>query len=374
MTATNKKIILSVTNDLVSDQRVHKVATSLESFGFDVTLIGRRFRNSLAIKRNYKTKRMRLLFNKKVWFYAEYNIRLFLFLLFRKFDVYVANDLDTLIPNFIISKLKNKKLVYDSHEYFTEVPELISRPRIRKIWLRIEEYIFPKLKNVITVNDVIAEIYSNKYNKNVHVIRNIAPLLKNKTQDKNLSRAIKESERMIILQGNGINIDRGSEELVISMRYLDNVILYIIGSGDVFPNLKKLIKENQLSDKVKIIGRKPYNELMEYTKISDIGISLDKGTNDNYEYSLPNKVFDYIQAETPILASNRTVISKLIKENNIGLIIKTHKPKDIARSIKNMLNNTEQMSIWKENLQKASLIYNWENESKKLLEIYSNLL
>lgn len=369
-----QKVVLSVSNDLITDQRVHKVATSLQSFGNEVTLIGRRFRKSEPLYREYKTKRMKLIFNKKVWFYAEYNIRLFIYLLFNSFDIYIANDLDTLLPNFLVSKLKGKKLVYDSHELFCEVPELTSRPRIRYIWLKIEEWVFPKLKNVITVNNLIADIYSAKYKVNVDVIRNIAPVLKNKTVDLELKRRVAKGKKMIILQGSGINIDRGGEELVLAMQYIESSILYIIGSGEVIPTLKKMVTDLRLEDKVNIIARMPYSELIEYTKIADIGVSLDKGTNENYEYSLPNKIFDFIQAEIPILASNRRVVAKLVTENNLGKVVNTHEPKEIAAAIEYMLEDENRITKWKENLRKASYIYNWENESKNLKKIYSNLL
>ena len=99
---------------------------------------------------------------------------------------------------------------------------------------------------------------------------------------------------MLIMQGSGINRDRGSEEAVEMMQYVENAVLYIIGSGDVFEKLKTMVEKFNLSDKVIIMDKMTYQELMEYTKIADLGLSLDKGTNLNYEYSLPNKVFDYI--------------------------------------------------------------------------------
>ena len=114
-----KRILISVTNDLATDQRVHKVCETLQEFGFEILLIGRKLPNSLPVNRNYKTTRMNLIFNKGFLFYTEYNLRLFLKLLFTKKDILLANDLDTLLPNFLISRIQNTKLVYDSHELFT---------------------------------------------------------------------------------------------------------------------------------------------------------------------------------------------------------------------------------------------------------------
>jgi glycosyltransferase involved in cell wall biosynthesis len=112
---------------------------------------------------------------------------------------------------------------------------------------------------------------------------------------------------------------------------------------------------------------------MEYTKIADIGLSLDKGTNLNYELSLPNKVFDYIQANVPLLVSNRKIVAELVTKNNIGYVTKTLDPKKLAKIVKDIFLDKEKTNIWKKNLVKASEIYTWENESKKLEEIFNNL-
>lgn len=367
------RILVSVTNDLVTDQRVRKVCETLVSEGFDILLIGRKLPQSLPINRSYKTHRMRLLFKKSFFFYAEYNIRLFLKLLFTKKDILLSNDLDTLLPNFIIARFFNKKLVYDSHELFTEVPELTHRPKVQKVWLRIEEFIFPKLKNVITVNQVIADVYAKKYQVPVDVIRNISKKLPAFVPDQNLANKVKDNRKMLILQGSGINRDRGAEEAVEMMQYLEDFLLVIVGGGDVFEDLKLSISRLQIQDKVLIVGKLPYDELLEYTKIADLGLSLDKGTNLNYEYSLPNKVFDYIQCQIPLLVSNRRVVAKLVKDNEIGAVFEEHIPKKMAKKVEEIFTDKEQLKRWHANLKKTAEMYNWENESKRLQEIYRSL-
>jgi glycosyltransferase involved in cell wall biosynthesis len=178
---------------------------------------------------------------------------------------------------------------------------------------------------------------------------------------------------MLILQGSGINIDRGAEEALEMMQYVENVILYIIGSGDVFNILKEKRKLLNIENKVIILDRMPYKKLLEYTKVADLGLSLDKNTNLNYEYSLPNKIFDYIQCNTPILASSRKLVAKLITKHNIGKVTTTHNTKKVAEIVNEILDNKKEYETWKTNLKKTAEIYNWENESKKLIEIYKNL-
>lgn len=368
-----QRIVVSVTNDLFTDQRVHKICSTLVDMNFDILLIGRELPSSLSLSRNYKTFRMKLLFNSGFLFYAEYNLRLFFKLLFLKKDILLSNDLDTLLPNFLISKLAGKKLVYDSHELFTEIPELVNRPKIQGVWLLIENYIFPKLKNIYTVNNSIARFYKQKYHVDVKVVRNIAPKLINKNADINLLKEIKGDKRMIILQGSGININRGAEEAIEMMQYLNETILYVIGGGDIYNKLKELVLDLNLKEKVFIKDKVSYNELIEYTKIADLGLSLDKGTNLNYEYSLPNKVFDYIQAQTPLLVSNRKEVAALVSSENIGMVINTYDPKIMADYVQDIFSDNDRYLIWKQNLLKASEKYSWEIEQAKLKEIFRNL-
>ena len=371
-----KTIVVSVINDLATDQRVAKVCNTLQKLDFKVILVGRNLKKSLPLNRDYKTKRMRLLFNKGVLFYIEYTFRLFFLLLFIKKDVLLANDLDTLLPNYLVSKLQGKKLVYDSHELFTEIPELANSPLKKNAWLSLEKWIFPKLKNVYTVNHKIAEIYSEKYSVAVKIIRNIAVKEVSKTTNTVLIEQLKpqnKNRKMLILQGAGINVDRGGEEAVLMMQFVTNAVLYIIGSGDVFPKLKELVIDNQLEDRVFIIDKIPYAKLKIYTRFADLGLSLDKNTNLNYEYSLPNKIFDYIQAETPLLVSNRVVVAKIVKDENIGEVIENVTPQNLATAVNEILKDEEKLQKWKKNLHKITDVYTWQNEAIELKKIYTNL-
>ena len=357
----------------MSDQRVHKVCTTLVNMGFDVLLVGRKLPDSPELEpRNYATKRMRLLFTKGPLFYAEYNKRLLLFLLTHKFDLLVANDLDTLLANYLASKQKSKPLVYDSHEYFTEVPELQGR-KAKKVWERIEARIFPKLKDIITVNKSIAALYEKKYGKELKVVRNIPFRRSNVEQVTKADLGLDEHQRIIILQGAGINVDRGAEEAVLAMKLIENAVLLIVGGGDVLELLKQMVLEHSLEQKVRFIPRQSIDKLYAYTALADVGLSLDKDTNLNYRFSLPNKVFDYIQCGTPVLASDLPEVKNIIQSYDVGLILKEHSPESIAKSLELMLN-ADFKKTHKAQLEKAAEELVWENEEKVLKEVYSKYL
>jgi glycosyltransferase involved in cell wall biosynthesis len=356
----------------VTDNRVHKICTTLSEMGFEVTLVGRKLNNSLPLDRSYCTVRMRLLFTKGPFFYAEYNIRLFLILLFRKANILVANDLDTLLANYLVTLFRKRKLVYDSHEYFTGVPEIINRPFVKASWERIEKWIFPKLQVIYTVNESIARLYKDQYGKEIKVIRNVSNKLEQSAKITREDLGLPLDKKIIILQGAGINIDRGAEEAVQAMQYVDHAIFLIIGSGDVIEILKEMVTELHLDEKVSFLGKLPFKQMIQYTQVADLGLTLDKDTNINYRYSLPNKVFDYIQAGIPVLASNLVEVANVVKSYQVGDIVESHDPLAIAKKMTEMLDDSRKAE-WKENLKIAAEELCWEKESLKLKEIYRDL-
>ena len=402
-----QKIIVSVINDLTTDQRVHKVCTTLDNMGFEVILVGRKFKDSIVLERTYKTKRLSIFLKKGFLAYIEFNIRLFFFLLFKKKHVLLANDLDTLLPNFLISRLQNKKLVYDSHELFTEVPELVNRPKKQKIWQKIEAFILPKLKNTYTVCQSIADYYNHKYQTNFKVVRNLpvlaeipkdnieisnsklqTPNSKPKTVNKEIATlplamtsenksvsSLREDGRWanpktIIYQG-AINIGRGLELMIDTMQYLDNCQFIIVGDGEITSKIKNIIHQKNLSDKVVMLGKKTPSELKKITPKADLGISIEEDLGLNYHFALPNKIFDYIHAEVPILVSDLPEMKQIVLDYHVGEIIQNREPKLLAKQIHNILDKSP--SYWSKNLKNARLELHWQNEEKVLENIFRDL-
>ena len=377
-----KIIILSVSNDLVTDRRVDKIARSLHKNGFKPLLVGRKLKNSKAVDdRNYQTHRFKLLFKKSMLFYAEFNLRLFLFLLFKKANILLANDLDTLPANYtayLIKKYLFRQkifLVYDSHEYFTEVPELNGRRFAKSVWLAIEKMILPKLKNAYTVCNSIAEEYLKKYGIRMQIIRNI-PECKPANTGKN-ENAINLKKRFagkkIILYQGSLNIGRGLEQSILAMQYIEHAVLIIIGKGDMDIELKNLSYKYRLNNKVYFTGKIPLNELDGYTKIADLGLVLQADLSLSYRYVLPNRLFDFMQAGIPVLASDLPEIAKITGKYKTGILINKLNPEEIAKKINFLLNNPEKLLMIQENIIKIQKKYCWEYEEKKLLKIFKNL-
>jgi glycosyltransferase involved in cell wall biosynthesis len=367
----SKKIIVSVISDLVTDQRVQKECKTLHNMGYEVLLVGRKSKRTFTLNDlPFKAIRFYNLFRRGPFMYLVFNTQLFFYLLFKKADVLWSNDLDTLLPNFIISRSKNAKLVYDSREYFTES---VIKKTSKKIWEFLERILFPHLKNVITVNDSIKEVYEKQYGVPATVIRNVPYQLVQKSSV--IKPVVPADKKILVMQGNGLNENRGAEEAVLMMQYLpDDFMLYFIGGGTILNDLKRMTNELKLSHKIIFIDLLPYSEMMEYTKQCFLGLIFEKiDISDEHRFSLPNKFFDYLHAGIPVLSSRPVEIKVIMDKYKLGAFIESFEPASIAKTVIDISMNKEIYNQWKQNTVAAAREYNWENEEKILIDFMSNL-
>ena len=367
MASTKPKILVAVTNDVSTDQRVHKVSSYLVNKGFDVLVYGRILPSTFEVSRNYDIVRKKHWFNNNFLFYAEYNIRLLLFLLRNQSAYIISNDLDTLPACFVASRLKKIELVYDSHEFFTEVPELQGRKFVTNFWKLIEKLLLPKLKKSYTVSESIATAYAKKYGIEMGVIRNVPYL--NTTYDKE-EVTFPTRNKVLLYQGT-LTENRGLKQTIQALKYLKDVDLVIIGYGKEKKSLVDFTQKEAISDRVHFLGRIPHESLHNYTKQAHVGILLEEPAGASFNYSLPNKLFDYIHNELPILAYPLVEIKKIIDEHKVGVLVEIHEPKHIAAKIKELLEDENLITQIKENQKKIKELYSWENEQKKL-DVYFN--
>jgi glycosyltransferase involved in cell wall biosynthesis len=361
---------VSVISDLVTDQRVQKECNTLQKLGHDILLAGRKSNNNFGLdKLPYKTIRFANPFNRGPLMYLYFNIQLFFFLLFNKADILWSNDLDTLLPNYLMSRLKGAKLIYDSHEYFTMS---VYKPVSRKIWHALERSIFPKLKNVITVNDSIKDVYEKEYNVPITVLRNVPYKISIANDEKPI---VPEGKKILIIQGMGINEHRGAEEAVEMMKYLpDEFILYFIGKGTVIGKLKQMVQVLKLEEKVVFIGVLPYLEVMGYTRQSFLGLIFEKiDFTDEHNFALPNRFFDYIKAGIPVLSSKGVELKAVIEKYDIGGFVDRVDPKHLAERVKEIAADESIYNKWKHNTLLAREELCWEKEEEKLIKFMERI-
>jgi glycosyltransferase involved in cell wall biosynthesis len=354
-----KTAIVCVTNDLSTDQRVHKTCLTLQKCDYWVVEYGRLLPDSLPLERSYFTLRKKLWFRKGLQFYAEYNIRLFLYLMNADVDLIFANDLDTLPAAYLASRLRNKKLIFDAHELFPEVPELANRPLIKAVWEKIERLIIPNITHSLTVCNSISDYYKQKYNIQMAVVRNV-PLYKSKPESKPTS----QGKKTIIYQG-ALNKGRGLEMVLDAMPFVKNANLIIIGDGDIRSLLEKKVKSLKIKDRVQFLGKISGERLFDFTLSANIGLCLLENIGLNYYYSLPNRIFDYLHAGVPVLATNFPEIACIVETYKTGILIDHYEPTYLSGVINYMLENPLDTS----HFDVVSKELCWENEEKMLISI-----
>lgn len=359
-----KKLVFTVTNDLNFDQRMIRICSSLQNADYDVLLIGRKLKTSLPIiQRNFRQKRLFCFFENGKLLYIEYNIRLFLFLLFTKMNLICAIDLDTILPCYFVSVLRRKKRVYDAHELFCEMKEIVTRSKIYRLWKFIEKHTVPNFKYGYTVNHPIKEIFQKEYSANYEVIMNVPVLTENKSQT--------STERFIIYQGS-VNEGRSFETLIPAFQWID-CPFYIYGNGNFFEQSQQLIEKYHLQNKVFLKGKLLPEDLKMQTKKALLGITLFENNGLSNYYSLGNRFFDYMHAGIPQLCVNYPAYKEINKQFEIALLIDDLSPEAIASAINSLLSNEVLQTTMRKNCKAAKEVYNWQNEEKKLLNFYNNI-
>lgn len=361
----NRTIAFSVTSDLECDQRMIRTCRSLAAAGYNVTITGRLLPGSRPLKPEPFTQhRIRCLFRKGLLFYAAFNIRLAFRLLFTRADIYVACDLDTILPTLIASALRSKPMVFDSHEYFTEVPELSTGKAVKSIWETIARISVPRADACYTVSESLAIELGGKYNKPFEVVRNL-PL-----PAEPVPSGEPPSSPVMIYQGD-LNPGRGLSNVILSLRNTA-ANLIIAGDGPMKKSLVELATAEGVANRVIFTGRVPPELLSQLTAGSSVGINILDRHSRSYYLSLSNKFFNYIHAGIPQICSDFPEYRKINDTWEVAILCHDD-PESIANSVNKLLTDNALWQRMRENCIAASHHLSWKSEEKKLLEIYNGI-
>ena len=357
-----KNIICTVTNDLNFDQRMIRICNSLANNGYKVTLVGRKMPESGELsQRSFRQARLSCFFSKGPLFYAEYNLKLFFWLLFQKTDLICAIDLDTILPCLWASKIKKTARVYDAHELFCEMKEIVTRPSRYKIWKKIEQYAVPQFRNGYTVCAPIADEFKKMYGVSYEVIRNVPMPLATPTP-------ANHPAPFFIYQG-AVNEGRSFETLIPAMRKA-NAPLKIFGDGNFLEQTKILISQYELGNKVMLMGKLKPEILREQTAQAYAGITLFENNGHSNYLSLANRFFDYINAGIPQICVDYPAYREINRQFEVALLIQDLSSESIADAVNLLLTDSVLYNRLKQNCLEARRLLNWQEEEKKLINFY----
>ena len=364
-----KRVFCTVTNDLNYDQRMIRICTSLAAAGFAVTLVGRTARNSLPLtERPFRQHRLKMWSGRGKLFYLEYHFRLFFYLLTQKIDGICAIDLDSILPCYFISRLRRIPRLYDAHELFCEMQEVVTRPFVYKIWKAVERYTVPAFRHGYTVNQPIAAEFRRLYGVEYAIIRNL-PVLEEPAAAVEGSAA--EGRRVILYQG-AVNEGRCFETLIPAMQQVDAQLL-VCGEGNYLAKARELATRYGLDKKIIFRGYVRPEELKAITRSAWCGITLfDRRGLSNY-YSLANRFFDYMHAGIPQLAMNYPAYREINNCHPIAVLIDEPGVREVADALNELLNDTDLYHTLSEGCKQARLRYNWQEEEKILIRLYQQL-
>ena len=355
------RIIVSVFNNLYTDKRVEKVCKTLSQNGYNVELIGNNWRGQPPLARNYPVTRLQLRSKILRFAYLEFQWKLYQHLLKTADNkcILLSNDLDTLLPNFLVSKKLRIPLVFDSHEIFTEMPSVAGR-FTQKIWRFLEKKLLPKIRYMITASESYADWFVKTYEISRPVVVQNFPVYRK------FSKNTRFNEQKILIYQGVINPSRGLDKLIPAMAEIPNAKLWIAGNGPKKTEYEQLTKKLGLAKNIEFLGQIFPEKLREITQLADVGLSIEENNGLSYYFSLPNKISDYIQARIPVVVSDFPEMKKIVNEFQVGETISNHS--ELAEKIKKLLEKAPE--FYRENLEKAAAQLCWEKEEPQLLNLF----
>lgn len=341
-----------------------RICTSLVTAGYDVELVGRKHKNSKPLEpKTFEQKRIAIGPDQGKMMYFLYWIRLFFYLLSRKTDAICAIDLDTILPVYFASILKGVKRTYDAHELFTEMQEVVTRPREKKMWDRIEKFAVPRFPAGYTIGECYAAVFKEKYGVDYAVVRNATVLRPVVIPEK--------KEKFILYQG-AVNVGRCFEFLIPAMQYVD-VPLIICGAGNFYDEAVALTRQYNLEHKITFKGYVPPEQLRTYTLQAWAGITLFEAVGPSNRLSMANRFFDYMHNGVPQLCMAYPEYEKVNERFELACLIEEPGIDIIAASLNKLVKDEAYHQRLQENALKAREIYCWQEEEKRLTGVYRRL-
>lgn len=342
------------------DRRMQRILTALFEEGYRLSWISRLEDSSLRL--SYASHiEVKPLAQSGFLFYAILNLKILFRLLTTKSDAISAVDLDTLLPAYLASKLKRVPLIFDAHEYFTEVPELQNKKFVKSFWKLISDTICKKVEYNYTVGDCLSELFTEKHQVPYHVIRNI------ELKENDSYNGMRSRSTMVYL--GVINKGRGIELAIESLTHFPKKDLLIIGGGDLDQEMKIKAKELGVIERVNFKGFVSPEKLSELLQNGWIGLNLLDAESQSYYYSLANKYFDYMHTSLPSISMDFPEYRTINSQYPCGFLIKQYKLVDLVSAIKKF----EDVDFYENCISSctmASEIYNWQNERSKLISLY----
>lgn len=375
-----------------TDVRVMREATALVEAGFAVTIVDIEHEGRRHVEEDIRGVQLKHVIAPgwytsrrfKLWFLiqaVQILIRSILRLLQTSIDIYHAHDIKALPACYLAARLRRKPLIFDAHELpLSEEAKSIHWRGLITLFSRLLTIMIPHCAGVITVSPPIAQEIRNRYHyPSVSLVRNI-PMYRAVPKSDRLRQhlGLSPDVRIALYQGN-LQQNRGLERLIYAASFLEpDTVIVLMGKGFKAPQsqLEALITSERVADRVKIIPPVPYEELLDWTASADIGLIVyPPDYSLNTKMCLPNKLFEFLIAGLPVLASQLDAVVDLIRTYDVGHVVSSLTPADVGAAINATLADLDVLARMRCNaLDVAQQDLCWEKESQRLIHLYHEIL
>lgn len=381
------KVVMVVLNPFVNDARVLREAISLAKDGYELTLLAM-YRDDLKkseLKSGFSIIRIPLI--SKNWSkhpliqiikYIEFVSKCLMKIIRIRPHYLHCHDLNAL-PIGVIAKiliLRKTNLIYDSHELWSDSKRDHNHsPKLYSFGIFLERLLIKLVDRVIVPSKAIGDIIQKKYQvKSPILLMNIPnKIIERKVKNNLLDIKLPANSKKIVYVG-GVSYGRGIPNLLQALTKLDNnVFLLILGFDNLENGISPLIEKYDLRNRVIQLEPVPPEYVIDAISSADLGIAPIENICLSYYYSMPNKIFEYLLAGLPVAVSNFPEMSRLVLENEVGVVFNPEDPEDIATSIKRILDDPVLFEKLKKNVKMFSEKNHWDAEAVKLLKLYSSL-
>jgi glycosyltransferase involved in cell wall biosynthesis len=289
-------------------------------------------------------------------------------------DVYLAHDLPMLPVAVAAARANGARIAYDSHELYAE-QEFSAHERMR--WIEIERRYINAADAVVTVNPSIAEELRRRYglDKVTVVLNAEEPADFPESPDRLRQQlGLQACDRILLFQG-GFSAGRNLETLVDAMTAIEDPSIHLVflGEGQIRNALQRRAAEAGTTDQIHFLDMVPQNELLSYSASADLGIIPYQSTCLNTYLCTPNKLFEFIAAGTPVLASDLPELRRLVANEGIGEVADLSTAQGIAAAVKGLFSEAIRLQQFREHVRQVRHQISWRVEGAKFVSVFEPL-
>nr|HDS0985855.1 glycosyltransferase family 4 protein [Pseudomonas putida] len=287
-------------------------------------------------------------------------------------DVIHAHDVNTLPTAWLAARLRRTRLVYDAHEISTSREGYTN---FRSVVGVIESRLMPKTDANITTTEARAKYFARAYGISRPTVLQNRPRLTAPCKSNRIREELGLTAPWpIILYQGGLQQGRGLEKLIRTAVYVPKAYFVFIGGGRLTSTLEHLSEELNLKDQVHFIPTVELKDLPSYTSSADIGVQPIENTCLNHYTTDSNKLFEYLIAGLPIVATDFPEIRRIVLSHDVGILVPPNNPESLAYALNCLTQNSQLRRFYANNACSAAKTLNWEEQESRLVDLYHQVL